>query len=188
MLILASGSPQRAAILGQLGVPFEARPTHAEERTEGSPRALVADNALRKARAAGGDLVLGADTAVALGGRIFGKPADASEARKGLTDLSGATHEVWTGVALRIGVEERTAEARTEVAFRRLTQVDIDAYVVTGEWRGRAGGYAIQGLGATLVERIEGDYFNVVGLPVAALVALAPEVFAPGRNHPESAG
>jgi septum formation protein len=178
VLILASASPQRAAILAQLGVPFQARPVEVDEAADGEPRALVAENALRKARAAPGDPVLGADTAVAIGGRVLGKPVDEDEAREYLRALGGAEHEVWSGVALIRGGEERTAQARTAVRFRDLTEADVDHYVATGEWRGRAGGYAIQGRGATLVEGIEGDYLNVVGLPVAALVTLDPRLFA----------
>jgi septum formation protein len=180
VLVLASRSPQRRAILEQLGVAFEARPSEVEELTAGEPSALVVENALRKARAAPGDHVLGADTAVALGDRVLGRPADEGEARGFLRDLSGATHEVWTGVALiRDGVE-RTAVARTDVRFRALSEGDVERYLAAGEWRGRAGGYAIQGLGATLVESIEGDYFNVVGLPVATLVGLDPGLFVGG--------
>lgn len=181
MLVLASASPQRAAILEQLGVPFLVRPVEVEEVAAGDPRALVAENALRKARAADGALVLGADTTVALGERILGKPADEAEARDHLHALAGAEHEVWSGVALIRGGEEQTAQARTAVRFRALTDDEIDRYVARGEWRGRAGGYAIQARGASLVDRIEGDYLNVVGLPVAALVTLDPGLFT-GRS------
>jgi septum formation protein len=181
-LTLASASPQRRTILDQLGVPYEARPVEVAELAEGDPGDLVVENALRKARAADGDPVLGADTVVALGERVLGKPAGEAEARGFLADLSGATHEVWSGVALINGDTERTAAARTAVRFRALSDADVEGYLATGEWRGRAGGYAIQGRGAALVESIDGDYFNVVGLPVAALVELAPALFGPAHE------
>lgn len=132
------------------------------------------ENALRKARAVDGETVIGADTAVALGGRIYGKPADEREARRFLAELSGATHEVWSGLAVRTGAEERTEALHTRVRFRTLDPEAMRWYLATGEWRGRAGGYAIQGRGAALVEAIEGDYNTVVGLPVPALIRLVP--------------
>lgn len=176
-LTLASGSPQRRAILEQLGIAFEVVVPQIEEIGEGDPEALVRENALRKARAIDGARVLGVDTAVALEGRAFGKPRDEPEARAFLAALSGATHEVWSGIALVEGSTERVEAAVTLVSFRSLGQADLDTYVATGEWRDRAGGYAIQGRGAALVERIEGDYLNVVGLPVAELVRMAPDLF-----------
>jgi len=179
-LILASRSPQRRAILEQLGIPFEVSVPEVEESGRGDPRSLVVENALRKARAVEGSLVLGVDTEVVLDGRAFGKPAGAEEAETVLRRLSGRTHEVWSGIALCRRGEERTASACTRVRFRRLEQRDIDWYVAGGEWRERAGGYAIQGRGAALVEEIAGDYWNVVGLPVAELVRLAPELLLAG--------
>ena len=146
-----------------------------EELTEGDPRTLALENARLKAGAVDGELVLGVDTEVVLDGRVFGKPADAEEAETFLRRLSGRTHEVMSGIVLRRGSAERGEVAVTKVRFRRLEQRDIDWYVASGEWRERAGGYAIQGRGAALVEEIEGDYSNVVGLPVPALVALMPE-------------
>jgi septum formation protein len=177
-LVLASGSPQRRAILDQLGIAFEAAAPGVDELAGGDPRELVTENALRKARAVEGRRVLGVDTAVALEGRVFGKPADEDEARGFLAALSGRTHEVWSGIALVEGAAEETGTAVTYVTFRALSASDTDRYLVTGEWRGRAGGYAIQARGAALVERIEGDYLNVVGLPVAELVRMAPDLFA----------
>ena len=119
--------------------------------------------------------MLGVDTAVVLDGRVFGKPADAAEAETFLRRLSGRTHEVMSGIALRTAASERGGGGDARVRFRALEQRDIDWYLASGEWRDRAGGYAIQGKGAALVERIEGDYLNVVGLPVPALlVALMP--------------
>jgi septum formation protein len=178
-LILASASPQRRALLERLGVDFVVSPQDVEELMEGDPGDVVLENALRKARAARAHddgVVLGCDTLVALDGTIFGKPADERAARATLRALSGATHEVVGGVALLLGADERTAVARTKVTFRRLGDQVIDWYLRRGEWRGRAGGYAIQGAGAALVESVSGDYENVVGLPLAALLELYPEL------------
>ena len=173
-LVLASSSPQRRAILEQLGIPFTVAVPGVEELTEGEPEQLVIENALRKARAVEGERVLGVDTAVVLEGNIFGKPRDEREARAFLSRLAGVTHQVWSGLALIEAGEASTAAAVTSVSFRTLEQPELDWYLASGEWRERAGGYAIQGRGAALVERIEGDYTNVVGLPVAQLVRIAP--------------
>jgi septum formation protein len=177
-LILASGSPQRKAILEQLGVEFRVEVPHVEELAAGEPRRVVAENALRKARAvaAAGERVLGADTAVVLDGRVIGKPHDQAQAETFLRRLSARTHEVMTGIALRSEGDERTDVAVTRVRFRRLERRELDWYLATGEWAGRAGAYAIQGRGAALVEEIEGDYWNVVGLPVPALLRLVPDL------------
>lgn len=175
-LVLSSASPQRRAILEQLGIPFTVAFPDVEEQTTGPPHELVAENALRKARAAAGLLVLGSDTAVAVGSEVLGKPVDEAQARSFLKRLSGRSHEVWSAVALVDAKGERTAVAHTVVRFRALAAADIDGHLATGEWRGRAGGYAIQGRGAALVEAIEGDYNTVVGLPVAALIRMAPEL------------
>ncbi len=121
-----------------------------------------------------GETVLGVDTVVALDGRIYGKPASSEDAGRTLGALAGRAHVVVSGVCLVDRGVERTAVARTTVRFRPLDEAMIHWYVAGDEWRGRAGGYAIQGRGAALVESIEGDYFNVVGLPVAALLELAP--------------
>jgi len=180
-LVLASGSPQRRAILEQLGIEFEIAVADVEELTEGEPGAVVVENALRKARAVGGELVLGADTEVALEGRVYGKPADEEEAAGFLGELSGRTHEVLTGIAVIEHGDEVTATAVTSVTFRALDRATIEWYLESGEWEGRAGAYAIQGKGAALVERIDGDYLNVVGLPVATLLGLKP--FLPLRNQ-----
>jgi septum formation protein len=156
---------------------FRVEEPDAEELTKGDARTLALENALRKARSVQGELVLGVDTEVVLDGRVFGKPADPGEAETFLRRLSGRTHEVVSGIALRAPHgEERTDVAITRVRFRLLEQHDIAWYLDSGEWRDRAGGYAIQGKGAALVAEIEGDYWNVVGLPVAALIALAPEL------------
>jgi septum formation protein len=177
-LVLSSGSPQRKAILEQLGVDFRVEVPEVEELVTGDPRAVVVENALRKARARArpDERVLGADTAVVHEGRIFGKPSDAAEAESFLRRLSGASHEVMTGIALVDRGAESTAVAVTVVRFRALERADVDWYLGTGEWRERAGAYAIQGKGAALVESIEGDYSNVVGLPVPALLGLVPDL------------
>lgn len=177
MLTLASGSPQRRSILEQLGVDFRVVVPDVEEVRRGDPRSTVVGNALLKARAVEGEPVLAADTEVVLDGRVFGKPGDAGEAERFLRRLSGRTHEVWGGLALRRAGEELTAHAMTKVRFRRLERPELDWYLRSGEWRERAGAYAIQGRGALLVEAIEGDFWNVVGLPVAELARLAPELF-----------
>jgi septum formation protein len=142
---------------------------------------VARDNARRKALAAAGDPVLGVDTIVHVDGEIFGKPRDEDHARATLARLSGRTHDVVSGLALVRGGEARVVDAVTRVTFRTLPPAWLDWYLGTGEWRDRAGGYAIQGRGAALVTRIEGDYLNVVGLPVAALLDLFPELVARAR-------
>jgi septum formation protein len=183
-LVLASASPQRRAILERLGVPFSVRPTHVVEIEQGEPGEVAVENALRKARAAsaegerGRETVLGVDTLVALGRRIYGKPPDEQVARETLTALGGATHTVLSGVALLSPEGKRTALVRTRVVFRECSDELIAWYLASGEWRGRAGGYAIQGRGAVLVREIRGDYENVVGLPLATLLDLFPELLS----------
>jgi septum formation protein len=180
-LILASRSPQRRAILTQLGIPFRAVPADVEELAAGDPAEVARENARRKASAVAGELVLGVDTVVALDGAIHGKPADEAAARSVLALLAGRTHEVWSGVAVaQGGGEPRTAVAVTHVTFRAHDPALLDWYLASGEWRERAGGYAIQGRGAAFVERIEGDFHNVVGLPVPELLALLPGILHGG--------
>ena len=176
-LILASASPQRRAILAGLGVEFDVRPADIEELAAGDPREVALENARRKALAVPGDLVLGADTDVALDGEVLGKPRDAAHARELLGRLAGRRHEVVGGIALASGGSLIASDVVvTAVEFRALDDATIDWYVATGEWEGRAGGYAIQGRGAALVAGIVGDYLNVVGLPVARLLDLRPEL------------
>jgi septum formation protein len=179
-LVLASRSPQRRAILEQLGVAFTVQPADVEEYAAGEPRAVAELNSLRKAQAVArpGAIVLGVDTVVALDDAVYGKPADPASARATLRALSGREHTVHSGVCLIAGARERTAVASTQVQFRVLDAALIDWYVAAQEWRERAGGYAIQGRGAALVARIEGDYSNVVGLPVATLLSLAPDLLS----------
>jgi septum formation protein len=175
-LILASTSPQRRAILTQLRIPFEVVAPDFHEAPGTSPL----ERAVGKARSVdGGDLpVLGVDTEVLLEGQLFGKAADATEAEAMLESLSGRTHEVVSGLCLRTKAWEEAHEETTLVTFRTLTPRDLAHYVADGEWEGRAGAYAIQGRGASLVERIEGDFLNVVGLPVALLVRVLASRFA----------
>lgn len=178
-LVLASASPQRRAILERVGVRFTVRPTNIEELDRGEPAEVAVENALSKARAArlhAGETVLGCDTLVALDRRIYGKPADRAQARETLQALSGATHTVFSGLALLHGEQERVALARTEVSIRELDDELVEWYLAKREWQGRAGGYAIQGAGAALVREIHGDYENVVGLPLATLIDIFPEL------------
>jgi septum formation protein len=170
-------------------VPFTVRVSNVPEIERGAPEQVTLANARRKAsavRAEGaGEHVLGCDTVVALGGEIYGKPANEDAARATLRALSGVSHEVVGGLVLLVDADrrdpargERTAVARTEVSFRELGGDLLDWYLATGEWRGRAGGYAIQGAGAALVRAVEGDYENVVGLPLASLLDIYPELLS----------
>jgi septum formation protein len=183
-LLLASTSPQRRAILEQLHIPFDVVAPHYVEYDppDADAAELVRRHALGKARSvaagAGDRPVLGVDTTVALDGRIYAKPTDAGDAERMLDELSGRTHAVVSGVALVTQAWEHVEDTATLVTFRSLTPRDLGAYVAAGEWEGRAGGYAIQGRGAALVERVEGDYLNVVGLPASVLVRLLAERFA----------
>ena len=183
-ILLASTSPQRRAILEQLHIPFDVVAPRYEEHDppEADAARLVRGHALAKARSVADDAgdrpVLGVDTTVVLGGRIYAKPADAGDAERMLEELAGRTHAVVSGIALITPGWEYVDDAATLVTFRPLTPRDLAWYVSSGEWEGRAGGYAIQGRGAALVERVEGDYLNVVGLPASLLVKLLAERFA----------
>jgi septum formation protein len=178
-LVLASTSPQRHAILEQLRIPFEVVAPVYEEEPGGDP----VGHAAGKARSVdgGGRPVLGVDTVVVCDGAVIGKPADAAEAERMLAKLSGRTHDVVSGLCLRGSGWEELHSETTRVVFRPLSPAARERYVAAGEWEGRAGAYAIQGFGASLVERIEGDYLNVVGLPAALLVRLLvarfPDIF-----------
>jgi septum formation protein len=177
-IVLASTSPQRRAILEQLRIPFDVvRPSYREEDTgEDDPVALVRAHARGKALSvagvAGERPVLGVDTVAVLDGRVYGKPADAGAAERMLEELGGRTHEVVSGLSLLTTHWEELHHDVTRVTFRPLTPADLAAYTSAREWEHRAAAYAIQGFGASLVERIEGDYLNVVGLPGALLVRL----------------
>jgi septum formation protein len=176
-LLLASTSPQRRAILEQLRIPFDLVAPPFEE-TGDDP----VEHALGKARSvldrADGRPVLGVDTVVVCDGAVLHKPTDAADAERMLERLAGTTHEVVSGLCLATPAWEEVHRAVTRVTFRDLTPRDLAAYVAAGEWEGRAGGYAIQGFGAALVERVEGDYLNVVGLPASVLVRVLAQRFA----------
>ena len=181
-IVLASESPQRRAILEQLGLPFMVVPPQYEEHDspDADPVELVREHAVGKARSVGPHEecpVLGVDTAVVVDGRSLGKPGNATEAEAMLERLSGRTHEVVSGLCLVTPGWEELHHQATAVTFRALAARDLAHYVGSGEWEGRAGGYAIQGLGASLVERLEGDYLNVVGLPANLLVRLLIQHF-----------
>ncbi len=183
-LLLASTSPQRRAILDQLGVPFDLAAPRYEEHDppEADALELVRAHAAGKARSvadeAGERPVLGVDTTVVCGGRAWGKPQNAEEAAEVLAALGGRTHDVVSGLCLLTRSWEVVEHDVTRVSVRPLTPRDVASYVASGEWEGRAGGYAIQGLGASLVACVEGDYLNVVGLPAATLVRLLADRFA----------
>jgi septum formation protein len=169
MIVLASTSPQRRAILDQLRIPFRVVAPAYEEIGDDP-----VEHAVGKARSVdgGGDPVLGVDTIVVCDGAVLGKPSTPEEAAAMLSALAGRTHDVVSGLCLRTETWEELERTVTAVTFRPFDNGAIDAYVEAGEWEGRAGGYAIQGLGASLVERIDGDYLNVVGLPGALLLSI----------------
>ena len=175
-IILASASPRRRELLAQMGLTFQIHAADIDEHMDRSlpPDQLVETISAEKARAAaetaGPDsLILAADTVVAWNGRVLGKPEDEAQAAEMLALLSGRTHQVYTGFTLRRGEQIETHSQMTLVTFRPLTQAEIAAYVATGEPMDKAGAYGIQGLGSLLVESIQGDYFNVMGLPVCLL-------------------
>jgi septum formation protein len=182
-ILLASTSPQRRAILDQLGILFEVvAPSYVEhDPPDAEAIELVREHARGKARSvaaqAGRWPVLGVDTAVSLGGKVYGKPASAEEAERMLEELAGETHIVVSGLCLVTPAWELVEHESTRVTFRELTPRELAHHMTHGEWEGRAGGYAIQGRGAALVEKIEGDYLNVVGLPAALLVRILAERF-----------
>jgi septum formation protein len=179
-VVLASGSPQRREILAKLGVEFDVVVPGVEELETGDPEFLVIENARRKARAVAapaGGLVIACDTDVVLDGEVLGKPADAAEARAYLDRMSGRSHTVISGLVVLDDGEERSGLERTAVVFKDIPDSEKQRYVDFREWEGRSGGYAIQTLGSTLVERLEGSVSNVVGLPVGLLATLAPALF-----------
>jgi septum formation protein len=183
-LVLASTSPRRAEILRLVGWNFETLAVEIDETPEAleEPATYVERLARGKAEAAAqrtqGSIVLGADTTVVVDGEILGKPLDEADARRMLRRLSGRWHEVLTGVALvRNGEDARriVAHETTRVRFASMSDDEIDWYVATGEPMGKAGAYAVQGRAALFIERIEGEYWNIVGLPVRLLYRLAQE-------------
>jgi septum formation protein len=176
-ILLASRSPQRRAILKQLGIPHEVVVPRYEERSE-DPVEHAAGKARSLAGIAGERPVLGVDTVVICDDQVLGKPRNKGDAELMLETLGGKTHEVVSGLCLRTPAWEELHGETTRVTFRPLTPRDIATYLATEEWENRAGGYAIQGVGAGLVERIEGDYLNVVGLPAALLIRLLAARFS----------
>jgi septum formation protein len=166
-------------------VSFEVVSSDVEELELGPPHEVVLENAYRKARAVAERrpeaIVLGVDTIVALGSKIYGKPSDRAEAEETLRVLAGRSHAVLSGVCVIADGETRTAAATTGVTFRALDEALLGWYLESEEWRERAGGYAIQGRGAAFVASIDGDYTNVVGLPVPTLLDLLPGL--PGHGH-----
>jgi septum formation protein len=190
-VVLASRSPQRKALLEGLGLDFDVAEPRVQEMEEGDPREVVLENARWKAASVSavepaGTLVIAGDTEVALDGRTLGQPGDEAEARAHLESLSGREHQVLGALALMgPGLDDaerpvtREGVVESTVRFRELTPALLDAYLASGEWEGRAGSYAIQGLGSALVEEVRGDVSNVIGLPVDLLLALAPELFQP---------
>lgn len=200
-VVLASGSPQRKEILEKLGVEFEVVVPGVEELAGGVPEHEVVENARSKAHAVGARalpagegglaaspgrapsrppsparVVIACDTDVVLEGTALGKPADEREARGYLERMSGRAHTVMSGLVVLVDGGERSGLESSTVVFKELSEAEIERYVAFGEWRGRSGGYAIQTLGSTLVERVEGSVSNVVGLPVGLLADLAPEL------------
>ena len=183
-LVLASRSPQRRLLLEQLGVPFRAVVSeHDEGVSDGDPVHTVLQNARGKAEEVlsreplrPGELVLGVDTIVVSEGEILGKARDAEEAARFVRRLAARRHEVYSGMYLTSRKVALVSRAVTGVTFRALTDAELTDYIDSGEWRERAGAYAIQGIGSGLVQRVDGDYFNVVGLPVAELVRLLASV------------
>ena len=179
-LVLASRSPQRKTLLEQLGIPFRIVVSdHDEGVSDGDPAHTVQQNARGKAEEVlareelrAGELVLGVDTVVVSEGEILGKASDEAEATQFVRRLAARRHEVYSGLYLTSKKLALATHAVTGVTFRSLTDGELDAYIRSGEWRDRAGAYAIQGIGSALVRRVDGDYFNVVGLPVAELQRL----------------
>ena len=182
-MILASQSPRRRELLGQMGFSFTVRPARGEEGPHPAltPAPLVEEWARQTARevsaaAAADDVVVAADTVVAIDGKVLGKPHDKVHAAQMLSALSGREHTVYTGVAVKRGETLLVEHEATQVRFRPLTEREIDLYIQTGEPMDKAGSYGIQGYGALLVEGIRGDYFNVVGLPICRLGRMLAQV------------
>ncbi len=178
MLILASASPRRRELLAQAGLTFDVQPADINEsrRPDEAASTYVQRLALEKAQAIHARFpkatVLGADTTVALDGEIFNKPADGADAERMLRLLSGQTHQVYTGVAVVTTTAQRVHVETTHVTFSNIGEQDLARYISSGEPLGKAGAYGIQGFAARWIPRIEGDYFNVVGLPIAATLRL----------------
>ncbi len=173
-IVLASASPRRQELLTMLGLSFAVRPADLDEAFD--PEKPADEEVLRVARAKAAaasagkeDIVIAADTIVVLDGRVLGKPHDEEEALQMLSSLSGRSHEVMTGVSVRCGETEHGCTVRTTVTFRDCSERELRAYIATGEPMDKAGAYGAQGLASIFVERIDGDFFNVMGLPLCAL-------------------
>jgi septum formation protein len=185
-LLLASASPRRADLLRAAGFAIDVRPVEIDEQPLANEEASACVLRLAEAKAAvvardfPGAAVIGADTVVVVEGRIFGKPSDDRQAADMLTELSGRSHAVLTGVSIHLGTRRVSAVERTRVWFLPLTMSEIAWYVATGEPRDKAGAYAVQGIASRFVDRIEGSYTNVVGLPVASVYRLLSELGALG--------
>jgi len=183
-VVLASASPRRRQLLDLIGIEHEVSPSNIDEslRPRETPRKhaerLAREKALVVAKRNPDDIVVAADTIVVIDRKVLGKPADSADARRMLSLLSGRRHTVITAVAVARGRKVRSAIEEVRVTFRSLRRDDIDAYIATGEPMDKAGAYGIQGYGATIVERVEGDYFAVMGLPLARLVGLLRDVGA----------
>ena len=181
MLVLASASPRRQELLRSAGISFEVQPAHIPEdplpgeAAKECAERLARDKALAVARQRPHDFVLGADTVVVVDGQLLGKPTDAADAARMLRLLSGREHQVITGVCLVVGGEPSVASETTVVTVSEITDKDIADYVASGEPMDKAGAYAIQGLASRWIPRIEGDYSNVVGLPVALVLRMLRE-------------
>ncbi len=179
-IILASASPRRKELLEQLGLRFDVEPSYCQEEVDDKqePLELAKSLSIRKAEAVGnkntGAIIIAADTFVVLGDRIIGKPNSLAEAKEILTELKGRSHSVITGFTVMDTSNSKivSQSVETKVFVKDLSLEEIDAYVETQEPMGKAGAYAIQGLGATIIDRIEGDYYNVIGLPVDAIVCV----------------
>ena len=190
-ILLVSGSPQRSAILRQLQIPFRVWVPDLNERSNGDPAATVLHNSRLKAEAGRSnaspdEVVLGVDTLVAIDGKIYGKPSCRDDAATMLRRLRGTTHHVVSGLTLCVDGVPHGLTSFTAVTFRDFSGAELEAYLDSDDWNGRAGGYAIQGGGAALVGAVEGDFYNVVGLPIAAFMDLIAElgirdrILAPG--------
>jgi septum formation protein len=189
-LVLASASPRRAELLSAAGFEFDVVPANTDEAVR--PGEPARDYALRVARAkaehvaatlAGNRIVLGADTVVVSGGRLMGKPVDVADAESMLRDLSGATHDVYTAVVVVTPGARFEELVTTKVEFVRLGEAEVAWYLSTGEWAGKAGAYGIQGCAARFIERIDGSWSNVVGLPIATVHRLLAAAGAAGESR-----
>lgn len=183
VLVLASGSPRRRQLLEMLGIPIEVRPSHVPEvrHPAESPQAYAERLAREKAESVPGSFVLGADTTVVVHGEMLEKPADAGDALRMLRRLQGRTHHVITAIALKTPARMLVATDITAVTFRPADDDFLRAYVATGEPMDKAGAYGIQGYGAALVDRIDGDFFGVMGLPVRLVLDLLAQAGHPYR-------